>query len=149
MTLPWNLHWAQSDKYLLVIVTSAVVIDSVLTILVIGQQHDHSTTNRQANLPVISPALVPSVPAPASAAPQWAPAPQVTTSPTPSLVTSAPQVLTAHQQAPAHHKSRTPQTLPAPRVNPMPARPPLPAPPPTKIAKSDTAVKPGAPPEMS
>jgi len=149
MNSHWNLHWAQSNKYLLVIVVSAVAIDSVLTTLVIGQLDDHNTANERINLPIASPVPAPSIPAPVSAAPQLAPAPQVPTSLTPPLVVSAPQIITPPQQAPAHHTPRKPKTLPPRQANPVPAPPPAPAPPPTNPAGSDTAVKPGAPPELS
>ena len=143
MNLHWNLHWTQSDKYLRLMVASAVAIDSVLTTLVIGQQHDHSTAHEQVNLPIASSVPTPSIPAPASAAPQLAPPPLVATSPTPPLVASAPQLITPPQQASTHHKPRKLKTLPPRQVNPVPA--PLPITP----ARSDTAIKPGAPPELS
>ena len=134
-----NLHWAQSNKYLLVIVASAVAIDGVLTTLVIDQRHDHSAANGQVSLPAAPPIPVPSIPALAPAAPQLA-IPLI-----PPSVASTPQIIAPPQQALAPHKPKTPFHR---RINPTPAPAPAPAPPPT-LPRPDTPVKPGTPPELS
>ena len=56
-----NFHWAQSNKYLLIIVASAVAIDGALTTLVIHQRHDDGTAHGQVSLPA-APIPVPSIP---------------------------------------------------------------------------------------
>jgi len=57
-----NFHWAQSNKYLLIIVASAVALDGVLTTLVIHQRHDHSTAHGQVSLPAAPPGTRPKHP---------------------------------------------------------------------------------------
>ena len=159
-----NFHWAQANKFLLVVVASAVAIDGVLTTLVVHQQHNHSTVNGQIGPETAAP--VPPgarVRAPASRVPQLVPAPQAaTTALTPASVASAPGIIT-----PPHWANT--KTLSHRRVGPRPASPPPPqtnqgsstrsdnpvklgAPPeisnPTSSARSDMPVKPGAPPEI-
>ena len=162
-----DFYWAQSNRLLLAVTGSAATLVGVLTILVIGQQHDQRTT---AAVPTASVragadwvagpdvvthpnatttsdpanALAGSAPRP----PQLPPAPQVTTIPlAPALVAPAPQIITPPQPAP--HRLLKAKTLPRRRVDPVPASPPVPPPPQPSPAKSVTPVKPGAPPEIS
>lgn len=135
-----------SNRYLLVIVASAVAINSVLATLIIHQQHDYSTQTGQVSPSIAPPVLAPSIPAPVSAPPQLAPGSQVAIPLARPLVASTPPSITPPQQPPATH---TPRKLLHRRVNPVPASPPVPAPPPPTPARSDTAAKPGAPPELS
>lgn len=169
-------HCAHSNKSLLIALTSAVVIDGVLTAVVLHQHHDHRTVNEQLSLrtaPSVSVAagtniVVPNAvaypnpattPAPidtsvGSAAPVPAsPGPQTATTPTtPVLDGSAPQIIRPSQQAPAAHKLLKPKTLPHRQINPPPASPspaaavPVPAAPQTSPATPAKPAKPGAPP---
>jgi hypothetical protein len=164
-----NLYWAQSNKFMLVITGSAATLVGVLTILVIEQQHDQRTTvtvpaasvrtnaDTMASPNVVPPLDPATTPDPAnglvglaSHPPQLAAASQVATVPlTPALVAPAPQSITQPQPAPTARKLLNTRMLPHRRAVPVPASPPAPPAPQINPVRPATAVKPGAPPEIS
>lgn len=171
-----NFHGAYSNSSLLIALTSAIVIDGVLTAVVLHQHHDQ-TANGQVSVraaPTVSvplgvnivasphavahpgPATTPdpvdtsvgsAAPGLGSAAPRIA-----TTSTTPVLVGSAPRTVTPSQQAPDAHTPFTSKTWPHRPVTRLPASPPpavavpVPATPQTSPATPAKPAKPGAPP---
>lgn len=148
-----NFRWAQTNKILLVVLASTVTIDGVLTTLVIHQQHHQNTINGPARLGTVAPTPAATGPAPASATPQQTLTPQVVTAaPAPAPAALASQIITPPQRAPAPHKPLTPKTAAHRQVNPRPAPPPALPPPqtnPPDPARTNTPLKPGAPPELS
>jgi hypothetical protein len=163
-------HCPHSNKSLVIALTSAVVIDGVLTAVVLHRHHDHSTANEQLSLRTAPSVSIPAGanivvppnavahPNPAttpdpvdtsagSAAPVLAsPNPQTATTPTtPVLNGSAPQILRPSQQAPAAHKPLKPKRLPHRRINSLPASPSLAAAVPVPAAPQTSPATPAKP----
>jgi hypothetical protein len=165
-----NFHWARSNKPLLIILVIAVAIVSVLTTLVMYQQHDQSMVDGQVPLrtaPTVSAPGVPvadmmaipnaaalSTPAttpdpanapvgPASPPAPGSPAPQVATAPiTPALGVPAAGSSTSPPSAPSSRAPRKPKKLPHRRVNSVPAPPPAAVAPPVISAPQTDPVTP-------
>ncbi len=123
-----------TTKFMLIALTSAVVIDAVLTTLVIYQQHEQNTVTDQASIRADAPMSGTRIPAGSDIAA------------TPNAIAQADPVTTPHPvDAPIGSILPAPGS-PQPASPPSAATPPVPALPQITPTTPIKSLKPGAPP---